>query len=67
MTTGLNWHDLDKMVEGGFASWAALPDQLDKSSMTHDENVLMMTYASEMFGWYAGREPTVESHQNAYS
>jgi hypothetical protein len=45
---------LDTMVKGGFASWAALPDQLDKRSMTHDQNVLMMTYASEMFGWYAG-------------
>lgn len=45
---------LDTMVKGGFASWTALPDQLDKSSMTHDENVLMMTYASEMFAWYAG-------------
>jgi len=45
---------LDSMVKGGFASWASLPDQVDKQSMTHDENVLMMTYASEMFAWYAG-------------
>ena len=45
---------LDKMVAGGFASWEALPDQFDKTTMTHDENVLLMTYASEMFGWYAG-------------
>jgi hypothetical protein len=42
------------MVAGGFASWSPLPNQLDKSALTHDENVLVMTYASEMFGWYAG-------------
>ncbi|MEI6533492.1 MAG: hypothetical protein WCO06_06690 [Candidatus Roizmanbacteria bacterium] len=45
---------LDTMVRGGFASWASLPDQVDKQNMTHDENVLIMTYASEMFAWYAG-------------
>lgn len=45
---------LDKMVSGGFASWASLPDQFDKSSLTKDQSVLVMTYASEMFGWYAG-------------
>ena len=45
---------LDKMVSGGFASWAVLPDQVDKVTWSHDEDVLVMTYASEMFGWYAG-------------
>ena len=45
---------LDSMVQGGFASWAVLPDQIDKTSLSHDEHVLVMTYASEMFGWYAG-------------
>jgi len=45
---------LDSMVQGGFASWAVLPDQIDKASLSHDEHVLVMTYASEMFGWYAG-------------
>lgn len=45
---------LDKMVSGGFASWESLPDQVDKKSLSHDEHVLVMTYASEMFGWYAG-------------
>jgi hypothetical protein len=45
---------LDKMVVGGFASWPALADQVDKKSLSHDEHVLVMTYASEMFGWYAG-------------
>jgi len=45
---------LDSMVEGGFASWASLDDQVDKKSLTVDQHVLVMTYASEMFGWYAG-------------
>lgn len=45
---------LDTMVQGGFQSWAELPDQIDKNSLSHDEHVLVMTYASEMFGWYAG-------------
>jgi len=45
---------LDDMVTGGFASWSPLPNQLGQTALTHDENVLVMTYASEMFGWYAG-------------
>lgn len=45
---------LDAMVEGGFASWTPREDQVDKESMSHDEHVLVMTFASEMFGWYAG-------------
>jgi hypothetical protein len=45
---------LDNMVQGGFASWPALGDQVDKTSLSHDQHVLVMTYASEMFGWYAG-------------
>ena len=45
---------LDSMVQGGFSSWPVLPDQVDKTSLSHDEHVLVMTYASEMFGWYAG-------------
>jgi hypothetical protein len=44
---------LDGMVKGGFASWAVLPDQVGKG-VSVNESVLVMTYASEMFGWYAG-------------
>ncbi len=44
---------LDGMVKGGFASWAVLPDQVG-SGVSREESVLVMTYASEMFGWYAG-------------
>ena len=45
---------LDTMKTVGFAWRAALSDQIDKTSLTHDQHVLVMTYASEMFGWYAG-------------
>jgi len=45
---------LDNMVQEGFSAWPALPDQVDKKNLSHDEDVLVMTYASEMFGWYAG-------------
>jgi hypothetical protein len=46
---------LDKMVHGGFESWSSLPNhQLNETDLTHDEDVLVMTFASEMFGWYAG-------------
>lgn len=44
---------LDSMVKGGFASWASLPNQVGQG-LSKSESVLMMTYASEMFGWYAG-------------
>jgi len=45
---------LDAMVSGGFDSWTPRGDQIDKNSMDRDEHVLVMTYASEMFGWYSG-------------
>lgn len=35
-------------------TWPDIPEQLDKRSMSHANNVAMMTYASEMFAWYAG-------------
>lgn len=44
---------IDGMVKGGFSSWASIPNQADKG-LTKTQSVLMMTYASEMFGWYAG-------------
>lgn len=45
---------LEGMVTGGFESWAVLGDQIDKKAITHEQHVLVMTLASEMFGWYAG-------------
>lgn len=38
---------LDNMVAVGFAGWTVLPD-------TRKESVLVMTYSSEMLGWYGG-------------
>ena len=45
---------LAKLVFGDSRTWPDLPEQLDKRSMPHALNVAMMTYASEMFAWYAG-------------
>ena len=45
---------LDDMASGSSLTWPILDDQLDKRGMGHDEHVAMMTYASEMFSWYAG-------------
>lgn len=45
---------LAKLKFGDSRTWPDLPEQLDKRSMTHEVNVAVMTYASEMFAWYAG-------------
>ena len=39
---------------GDSRTWPDVTEQLDKRSMSHEANVAMMTYASEMFSWYAG-------------
>jgi len=39
---------------GDSRTWPDIPEQLDKRSMSHEVNVAVMTYASEMFSWYAG-------------
>jgi hypothetical protein len=45
---------LAKLKFGDSRTWPDLPEQLDKRSMSHEINVAIMTYASEMFSWYAG-------------
>eukprot|EP01084_Bolivina_argentea_P203780 347980_1 len=47
---------LNDMVSGGFAAWSPIFESLkfDKRGLTNDIFVLVMTYCSEMFGWYAG-------------
>lgn len=45
---------LAKLKFGDSRTWPELSEQLDKRSMSHEVNVAMMTYASEMFAWYAG-------------
>ena len=39
---------------GDSRTWPELLEQLDKRSMSYEVNVAVMTYASEMFSWYAG-------------
>jgi len=45
---------LAKLKFGDSRTWPEQPEQLDKQSMSHEVDVAMMTYASEMFAWYAG-------------
>ena len=45
---------LAKMVFSNSATWPELADQVDKKSLSHTAHVAVMTYASEMFSWYAG-------------
>lgn len=45
---------LDEMADGSSVTWQSKQDQIDKKDMSHEQHVLLMTYASEMFSWYAG-------------
>jgi hypothetical protein len=45
---------LAKLKFGDSRTWPDLPEQLDKRSMSHEANVAVMTYASEMFAWQGG-------------
>jgi Spy/CpxP family protein refolding chaperone len=45
---------LAKLKFGDSRTWPEVSEQLDKRSMSHEVNVAVMTYASEMFAWYAG-------------
>ena len=45
---------LRKMVFNNSATWPELEDQVDKRSLPPAVHVAVMTYASEMFSWYAG-------------
>jgi len=45
---------LAKLQFGNSASWPILPENLDKRSLSHRAHVCVMTYASELFSWYAG-------------
>lgn len=45
---------LAKMIFNNSATWPELNDQIDKRSLSHTAHVAVMTYASEMFSWYAG-------------
>ena len=45
---------LGKMVFDDTRTWPERRDQIDKRSMPREVHVAVMTYASEMFSWYAG-------------
>ena len=45
---------LAKMKFNDSSTWPEMKDQVDKRSMSHTAHVAVMTYASEMFSWYAG-------------
>ena len=45
---------LGKMVFNNSSTWPEMADQIDKRSMSQTAHVAVMTYASEMFSWYAG-------------
>lgn len=45
---------LSKLKFDNSSTWPDLPENLDKRSLQHREHVCIMTYASELFSWYAG-------------
>ena len=45
---------LAKLQFNNSDTWPILPENLDKRSMSHRAHVAVMTYASELFSWYAG-------------
>ena len=45
---------LGKLQFDNSNSWPILPENLDKRSLSHRAHVAVMTYASELFSWYAG-------------
>ena len=44
---------ISNMLSWGFYSWPSLPDQIDKTKLTHDQDVLVMTYAGDILSRYA--------------
>ena len=49
---------LRSLVGKGIANWPDLPDQIDKRLFSHDVHVALMTYASDLFSWFAGNVET---------
>ncbi|MEI6753669.1 MAG: hypothetical protein WCK78_10930 [Paludibacter sp.] len=45
---------LAKLQFNNSDSWPIIPENLDKRSLSHRAHVGVMTYASELFSWYAG-------------
>jgi hypothetical protein len=45
---------LDAMVGAGMATWPRAQEPEDMRGLTRDEKVAVMTYAGDLFSWYAG-------------
>lgn len=45
---------LDDMVGQGMLSWPDVEEPAELRGLNHDEKVAVMTYAGDMFSWYAG-------------
>ena len=45
---------LGKLKFGDSRTWPDVGEQVDRRSLPHEVHVAVMTYASEMFSWYAG-------------
>ena len=45
---------LAKLKFGDSRTWPDVGEQIDRRSMSHEDDVAVMTYASEMFSWYTG-------------
>ncbi len=45
---------LDSLAATGMLSWPVVSDQLNPQDYSHDVHVAVMTYASQLFSWYAG-------------
>ncbi len=45
---------LSRLKFGDSSTWPEVPEPFDRRSMSHEASVAVMTYASEMFSWYAG-------------
>ncbi|BBL71152.1 hypothetical protein MoryE10_17580 [Methylogaea oryzae] len=45
---------LSRLKFGDSSTWPDVPEPLERRGMSHEADVAVMTYASEMFSWYAG-------------
>ncbi len=45
---------LARLKFGDSRTWPNVPEPFDRRRMSHEVNVAVMTYASEMFSWHAG-------------
>ncbi len=45
---------LDAMVGKGMTSWPTVPEPAELRGLSQDEKVAVMTYAGDLFSWYAG-------------